>query len=95
MSKSLSYNPSHSRARRRDPDKTPAWAAIMAVAGLAFLAFVAGAAIMHFGLFPMDPLRRAFAGGAAVYEGMTAVQRPYHDRFLGRRPHHAARRHAL
>ena len=78
MSKSLSYNAPESRARRQDPDndKAPAWAGVLAVASLAFLAFVAGAAIMHFGVFPMDPLRRAFSGGAAVYEGMTA----YNDR---------------
>lgn len=78
MSKSLPYNApaSSTHALRRDPDKAPVWAATMAVAGLAFLAFVAGAAIMHFGVFPMDQLRRAFSGGAAVYEGMTA----YNDR---------------
>ena len=97
MSKSLSYNASESpsRARRQDPDKAPAWAAVMAVASLAFLAFVAGAAIMHFGVFPMDPLRRAFSGGAAVYEGMTA----YNDRtmtdFWADARTDAARRHAL
>lgn len=77
MSKSLSYT-SEARARRRDPDKAPAWAAILAVAGLAFLAFLAGAAIMHFGVFPMDPLRRAFAGGAALYEEATG----YNDRTM-------------
>ena len=76
MSKSISLNASDSRAHRQVPDKAPAWAAVMAVASMAFLAFVAGAAIMHFGVFPMDPLRRAFSGGAALYEGMTA----YNDR---------------
>ncbi|NJO34800.1 MAG: hypothetical protein HC869_18465 [Rhodospirillales bacterium] len=78
MSKSLPYDTSRSaaHAHRQDPDKTPAWAIVLAVAGLAFLAFVSGAAIMHFGVFPMDPLRRAFSGGAAVYEGMTQ----YNDR---------------
>src|SRR5687767_5352724 len=78
MSKSLPYTApaSPARARRRDPDKMPAWASILAVTSLAFLAFVGGAAIMYFGVFPMDPLRRAFSGGAAVYEGMTA----YNDR---------------
>jgi hypothetical protein len=76
MSKSVSRTVPASR--RQDPDKAPAWASALAVAGLAFLAFVAGAAIMHFGVFPMDPLRRAFSGGAAVYEGMTA----YNDRTM-------------
>lgn len=78
MSKSFPYSASASptRARRPDPDKAPAWAAVMAAAGLAFLAFVGGAAIMHFGLFPMDSLRRAFSGGAALYEGMTAYNEP-------------------
>ncbi|HKP23825.1 MAG TPA: arylsulfotransferase family protein [Dongiaceae bacterium] len=65
-----------SRVHRQDPDKAPAWASLLAIASLAFLAFVAGAAIMHFGVFPMDPLRRAFSGGAALYEGMTQ----YNDR---------------
>ena len=80
MPKSLPYNATQSptRARGRDPDKAPVWAAILAVMGLAFLAFLAGAAIMHFGLFPMDPLRRAFSGGEAIYEGMTA----YNDRTM-------------
>jgi hypothetical protein len=86
MSKRLSYSPSKtdtesSTASRggasTEPDKAPLWATIMAVASLLFLAFVAGAAIMHFGLFPMDPLRRAFSGGSALYEGMTG----YNDRF--------------
>ena len=74
MSKSLSYDTPRSptRAHGRDPDKAPVWASILAVAGLAVLAFLAGAAIMHFGLFPMDPLRRAFSGGEAIYEGMTS-----------------------
>jgi hypothetical protein len=53
----------------------------MAVAGLLFLAFVGGAAIMHFGIFPMDPLRRAFSGGAALYDGMTAYQDRYQTDF--------------
>ena len=61
-----------------DPDRAPLWASVMAIAGLLFLAFVAGAAIMHFGLFPMDPLRRAFSGGAALYEGTVG----YNDRFM-------------
>lgn len=74
MSRSISQPASASR--RRDPDKVPAWTVALAVAGLAFLSFAAGAAIMHFGLFPMDPLRRAFSGGEALYEGMTA----YNDR---------------
>jgi hypothetical protein len=77
MIKSLSRTaPASTRACRRDPDKAPAWANVLAIASLAFLAFVAGAAIMYFGVFPMDPLRRAFAGGAALYEGMTQ----YNDR---------------
>ena len=78
MSKSLSYDASRSatRTQRRDPDKAPVWASIMAVAGFAFLAFLAGAAIMHVCVFPMDPLRRAFSGGEALYEGMTQ----YNDR---------------
>ena len=63
-------------APRGDPDRTPAWVAILAVTGLAFLAFLGGAAIMYFGWFPMDQLRRAFSGGAALYEGMTQ----YNDR---------------
>jgi hypothetical protein len=50
---------------------------MMAVASLLFLAFVGGAAVMQFGLFPMEQLRRAFAGGAALYDGMTA----YNDRY--------------
>jgi hypothetical protein len=50
----------------------------MAIASLLLLAFIAGAAIMHFGVFPKDPLRRAFAGGAALYEGMTG----YEDRYM-------------
>ena len=73
---SISLSASYFRAHRQDPDKAQTWATVMAVASLAFLAFVAGAAIMHFGVFPMDPLRRAFSGGAALYEGMTA----YNDR---------------
>ena len=76
MSKSFSYSASEPHGDRQDPDKAPAWATILTVASLAFLAFVAGAAIMHFGVFPMDSLRRAFSGGAALYEGMTA----YNDR---------------
>jgi hypothetical protein len=63
-------------SHRQDRDTAPVWASILAVGGLAVLAFLAGAAIMHFGVFPMDPLRRAFSGGAAVYEGMTQ----YNDR---------------
>jgi hypothetical protein len=76
MSKSLSRTASASSRAHRDSDKAPAWVAALAIASVAFLAFVAGAAIMHFGVFPMDPLRRAFSGGAALYEGMTA----YNDR---------------
>jgi arylsulfotransferase ASST len=59
------------------PDRAPLRASVMALASLQFLAFVGGAAIMHFGLFPMEQLRRAFAGGAALYDGMTA----YNDRY--------------
>jgi hypothetical protein len=66
------------RAAPADPDRAPLWTTILAIAGLACLAFVAGAAIMHFGLFPKDPLRRAFSAGAALYEGATA----YDDRFM-------------
>src|SRR5687768_2726123 len=69
--------PNHPPAAPVQSDKAPLWASVMAVASLLFLAFVAGAAIMHFGLFPMDPLRRAFSGGSALYEGMTG----YNDRF--------------
>ncbi|MEZ5832640.1 MAG: arylsulfotransferase family protein [Dongiaceae bacterium] len=46
----------------------------MAVVSLLFLAFVGGAAIMHFGIFPKDPLRRAFSGGAALYDETTGYQ---------------------
>lgn len=71
---------SGSAARRsaalRDADRAPLWMSAMAIVGLLFLAFVSGAAIMHFGL--MDPLRRAFSGGAALYEGLTG----YQDRFM-------------
>jgi hypothetical protein len=92
MSKIIPYGPARSepvsgaenpRARllpptaSSEPDKAPLWTAIMAIASLLFLAFVGGAAIMHFGVFPMDPLRRAFSGGAALYDGMTAYRDPY------------------
>lgn len=59
------------------PDQAAHWISIMAVASLVFLAFVAGAAIMHFGLFPTEPLRHAFSGGAALYDGLTG----YNDRY--------------
>ena len=65
------------RATSRDAEKAPLWSTIMAMVSLLFLAFVSGAAIMHFGLFPMDPLRRAFSGAAALHDGMTA----YNDRY--------------
>lgn len=93
MSKSVPHSPTRTdslsstggkSAQDRHPasssnsDKSPLWVTIMAVASLLFLAFVAGAAIMHFGIFPKDPLRRAFAGGAALYEGMTG----YEDRYM-------------
>lgn len=76
MSKTLDPARSATRPRRRDPDKAPLWANVLAVASLAFLAFLGGAAIMYFGVFPMDPLRRAFSASAALYEGMTQ----YNDR---------------
>lgn len=63
-------------APSRDADRMPLWMSVMAIAGLLFLAFVSGAAVMHFGL--VDPLRRAFSGGAALYEGLTG----YRDRFM-------------
>jgi hypothetical protein len=50
----------------------------MAIASLLFLAFLGGTAIMHFGVFPQDPLRRAYSAAAAVYEGMFA----YEDRYM-------------
>jgi len=36
-----------------------------------FLAFVGGAAAIHFDVFPGDQLRRAFSGGAALHERLT------------------------
>jgi hypothetical protein len=70
--------PSRRTVASNDDDTAPLWATIMAIVGLLVLAFVAGAAVMHFGIFPKDPLRRAFAGGAALYEGMTG----YDDRYM-------------
>lgn len=58
-------------------DRAPLWANLAAIAGLLFLAFIGGAAVMHFGVFPQDPLRRAFAGGAALYEAAVGYDDPY------------------
>lgn len=66
------------KAAPGDPDKAPLWSTSLAIIGLLLLAFITGAAIMHFGIFPKDPLRRAFAGGAALYESATG----YDDRYL-------------
>ncbi|WP_119303054.1 arylsulfotransferase family protein [Dongia deserti] len=91
MSKTLSYDHSNSEpvrdesrapkpqpATSAEPDKSPLWPAIMAIVSLLFLAFVGGAAIMYFSVFPQDPLRRAFSAGAALYEEMTG----YNDRYM-------------
>ena len=93
MSKRVSYGPAKTEslsgtasggaanprtAAASETDKAPLWSTIPAIVGLLVLAFIAGAAIMHFGIFPKDPLRRAFSGGAALYEGMTG----YDDRYM-------------
>lgn len=65
-----------SAGRSRDPDAMPPWAATLAVLGLLVLAFLAGAAVMQFGLFPQDPLRRAFSAAAALYDAATGYDDP-------------------
>lgn len=73
-SESTSTSSSHSarRATYRDTehiDQQPGapWFAIAGVLCLLFLVFIAGSFIMFRGIFPADPLRRAFQGGEALY----------------------------
>ena len=57
------------------------WASVMAIVGLAFLAFVGGAAAIQFGVFPGDQLRRAFSGAAALYQRLTDYNDPVQTDF--------------
>jgi hypothetical protein len=49
-------------------DRAGRWYAIVAPLCVAFLAFVAGAFVMYRGLYPAEPLRRAFQGGVALFD---------------------------
>jgi hypothetical protein len=54
---------------------------IVAVACIAFLAFVVGSYTMYRGVFPANALRGAFQGGTALYDQLTLYNDPYDTDF--------------
>src|SRR3546814_5873037 len=57
------------------------WPTIVAILCVAFLTSIAGGFTMYVGSFPADVLRRAFQGGIAFYDQLTAYNDPLETEF--------------
>lgn len=71
------------REDREDREESP-WLAVAAFTAAIFLAFLAGAGVMHFGWWPAKSLERGYKGGEALWNRMTGYDDPFYTDFWKR-----------